>query len=65
MQIEQETDTSDKASIPITVTVQVHIQVEGRLVKRGTKKGSKINHRSISILAILSDGTFVSYYKTK
>jgi len=61
----QDTDTFREVAAPITVVFDVHISVEGRLIRKGSKKGSKIGHRNISVVAVLSDGTYVSYFHTR
>ncbi|KAH8090393.1 hypothetical protein HD553DRAFT_3646 [Filobasidium floriforme] len=64
LQIQQETDTSEETVGPIKIEFSVVIEVEGRLIKKGAKKGGKSGHRNLSIVAIRSDGEYVTEFHT-
>ena len=61
----QETDASEETVGPIKIEFSVVIEVEGRLIKKGAKKGGKSGHRNLSIVAIRSDGEYVTEFHTR
>ena len=47
------------------VEVEIKVAVAGNLLPKGPKKGTRSSSRSISFLAILSDGGFIAYKRIK
>jgi len=45
--------------------LEIKVAVEGNLLPKGPKKGARSISRSISFLAILSDGTFIAYKRIR
>jgi ATP-dependent DNA helicase HFM1/MER3 len=59
--IEQETQVTAAATAPVDIHFRVAISVEGSLVESSKKKHAQ--SRTISVLALLSDGTYVAFRK--
>lgn len=59
--IKQETQVSMHASAPVDIQFRVEISVEGSLTESSKKKNTQ--PRTVSVLALLSDGTYVAYRK--
>lgn len=61
--IQQETQVSETATSPVDILFRVEIKVEGSLIESSKKKASSSSTRSVSIIAVLTDGTYVAYRK--
>lgn len=59
--IKQETQVTAAATAPVDIHFRVEISVEGSLVDSSKKKHAQ--SRTISVLALLSDGTYVAFRK--
>lgn len=59
--IKQETQVPVHASAPVDIQFRVEISVEGSLT--GSSKKKNAQPRTVSVLALLSDGTYVAYRK--
>lgn len=59
--IKQETHVPTVATAPVDIQFRVEISVEGNLVESSKKKHTQ--PRTISVVALLSDGTYVAYRK--
>lgn len=59
--INQETKVPETATGPVDILFRVDIEVDGKLTESSKKKAT--NSRSISVLATLTDGTYVAYRK--
>jgi hypothetical protein len=49
----------------VKIELEIKVLVMGNLLPKGPKKGTRSISRSISFLAILSDGTFIAYKRIK
>ncbi|GHJ84263.1 hypothetical protein NliqN6_0665 [Naganishia liquefaciens] len=60
--IKQETQVSFDAVAPVDIHFRVDISVEGSLTE-ASKKKTQAPQRTVSVLALLSDGTYIAYRK--
>lgn len=59
--VHQETQVSTTAVAPVDIIFRVEITVDGKLVETSKKKAAY--SRTVSIVAVLTDGTYVAYRK--